>query len=141
MTDVSFYRDGYTKRRRIVGKPGLFCDVTIEFRPTSPIERDRMIHVVKNNHPDVYNGAAYIMLAKHITSWDVHDDQGTVPPITKENMNGLPPTLYDDIYWIVMGDRAGVLPLDASDGEAADWMKQIAGEPPGVEAAKNSTPG
>jgi len=142
-TDPTFFRDGYTRRTRAKSVPGLHGECNFEFRPTTIIERDRMQRLVDTQHPDVYNPAAFIMLAKHIVTWDICDHLGESVQVARENMAFLPPKLYDTLYFIVMGRIAGDLPDNATDEEADNWIKDLERGVGTAEAdaVKNSTPG
>ncbi len=144
MTDPTVYRDGYTRPLRIKARKGLHGELTGEYRPCLPAERDRMLSVAKQGDPDKTNAAAIKLLLDKLVCWSATfvSDDGVIKPATVNAfwLAHLAPVLYDRLYWIVLGVEASD-PDDptpeATGSEDRDYLDQIARADTGAADEKN----
>lgn len=125
MTDPIVFRDGYTRRVLLKGKPGLHGDAEFQIRPLLVEERDELSNIVQKNQPRVFNLAIRNMMAKQVVGWNATDAEGLPVPLTPANFGRMPPSLYDRLYWVLIGRDAGDLADDASETEQSDYAAQL----------------
>lgn len=131
MSDPTVYRDGYTRPFRIKAVKGLHGELTGTHRPCVPAERDRMLNVAKKGDPDKTNAAATKLLADRVVGWNAtHVDEGGIEqqtPVSAYWIAHMQPTLYDRLYWIVLGQDPGDPIEDGTADEDREYLDKLTG--------------
>lgn len=102
--DCAFIDDGYTRKSRVKGEPGLYPAVTFSWRPAQNVgERVAMmssVSKIENAAESERRAARY--LARHLLSWDLCDRRGTPRQIDETSVFALHPKLFFRLYSIVV---------------------------------------
>lgn len=126
-----FIDDGYTVDGALIkGRDGLYEDLRLSYRPTTPGERTAALKEMRKAHdspnPKKSELEAARLIAERLTEWDLKYPEGPrkgqVVEITPANVAKVHPVLSIEIWnMVIMGERASDETRDAkTDQEQAE---------------------
>jgi hypothetical protein len=122
-------RDGYTKRAKINGRPGIFGDLTFVFRPMLDEEVETVLQRSGQKKAagrfTEATGIKAAAIVRQLKEWDETDEDGNPVPITIENVRHLPPALLGLLLDVICGYIAGDLPADATPTETDEYARSL----------------
>jgi hypothetical protein len=122
-------RDGYTKRAKINGRPGIFGDLTFVFRPMLDEEVETVLQRSGQKRTAgrfaEATGIKAAAIVRQLKEWSETDASGNAVPITIDNVRRLQPLLLGLLLDVLCGYSAGDLPADATPEETDQYARSL----------------
>lgn len=103
----AFIDDGYTEDVRLPEIPGIAPAIRLTFRPMTTSEYANYLQFHERNTPVETKSEASRLLQSKICTWDLKNGRGESVPCTADNIQRLKPVVWNGLWEIVAGTRAG----------------------------------